>query len=315
MTASVCVGAKRPPLSPASAFAFLPVAILYFKGPEQTLFNILKYHALYRRVDWPGATFHDLHVFTSWLDSTQGLTLALLVLAGIVFLRQRVWERAQRAEFYLAAWISLAEGAYLCTPHPTFGRYFIFLVPFMTIVAMAGLYSLGSKMGYEQRPAWPTGVAAVCAALMFSSFGVQIFDATTWQEYEDVARKVAEVTPKGGRIFADELVYFAMQIDPPSGMECSYTHVLNLPPAEEKLFHLITEAEIKTQLPPAQIRHCAVMLRCRDGSHWLACLLHPSRRYRRLHRLLGRKIPNDIILGHSNEDNYSLWLIHGFTGA
>ena len=236
------------------------------------------------------ATFHDLQVFTSWLDSTQGLTLALLALAGLVFLRQRVWDRAQRAEFYLAAWISLAEAAYLCTPHPTFGRYFLFLVPFMTIVAMAGLYSLGSKMGYEQRPAWPTGVAAVCVALMFSTFAVQIFDATTWQEYETVARKVADVTPKGGRIFADELVYFAMQIDPPSGMECSYTHVLNLPPAKEQCSTSSPNPKSKLSFRSTNSSPRS-MLRRRDRPHRLARLLHPSRRYRRLHHPLGRTIP------------------------
>ncbi len=138
------------------AVAFLPVVWLFLQSPVQTVFNIVKYHALYRRSDWPGATYHDLQVFTSWLDSSQGLMLALLAVAGLVFVaRQSVWPRSQRAEFYLAAWISLAEGAYLCTPHPTFGRYFIFLIPFMTILSMAAVYAVGSKMGYSA----PSGVA------------------------------------------------------------------------------------------------------------------------------------------------------------
>jgi len=141
----------------------------------------------------------------------------------------------------------VAEGAYLCTPHPTFGRYFLLLTPFLTIVAMAGLYSLASKMGYEERPKWPAGLAGVLVILMFFSFDIQSYDQTTWQEYEKLAKKVAEVTPKGGRIFADELVYFALQSAPPSGMECSYTHALSLPPKEEKLQHLVSEAQLKEQ--------------------------------------------------------------------
>jgi hypothetical protein len=147
----------------------------------------------------------------------------------------------------LAAWISAAEGAYLCTPHPTFGRYFLILTPFMTILAMAGLYAIAQKIGYADRPRWPAGIAGGLVALMFTSFAVQSSDQTTWQEYEKIARKVAEVTPKGGRVFADELVYFALQMSPPSGMECSYTHALALPPREEKLQHLVSEADLKEQ--------------------------------------------------------------------
>jgi len=246
------------------AIAFLPVIWLYFKSPEQTLFNVVKYHTLYRSVDWPTdmAIHHNLLVFTSLVDSTQALTLFLLAVAGVVFLaKESDWSRAQRGEFYLAAWISLAEGVYLCTPRPTFSRYFIFLTPFLTIVAMAGLYGLAAKIGYRDRPKWPAGLAAVLMALMFTSFGVQSFDQTTWQEYEKVAKKVAEVTPKGGRIFADELVYFILATNPPSGMECSYTHALALPPKQEKLQHLVTEAELKEQMAKHQF---ATIQSCSD---------------------------------------------------
>jgi hypothetical protein len=228
--------------------SFLPVVWLFFQGREQTIFNVVKYHALFRRSDWPGAGYHDLQVFTSLLDSTQGLTLVLLAVAGVVFLfKECAWPRPQRAEFYLAAWIALAEGAYLCTPHPTFGRYFILLTPFMTILAMVGLYTLGSKMGYSARPAWPVGIAAVLVALMCVNFGVDCFQQTTWQDYEKVARKVAEVTPPGGRIFADELVYFALGQSPPSGMEVSYTHTVTLSPHEKKLEHIVSIQELKGQ--------------------------------------------------------------------
>jgi hypothetical protein len=233
-----------------STIPFLPVLWLYFKSPDQTLFNVLKYHTLYRSVDWPTdmAVHHNLLVFTSLVDSTQALTLFILAIAGVIFIaRESDWLRWQRGEFYLAAWIAFVQGAYLCTPRPTFSRYFILLTPFLAIVAVAGLYGIASKMGYGDRPKWPASIAAVLMALMFTSFGVSMFDQTTWQEYEKVAQKVAEVTPKGGRIFADELVYFILQITPPSGMECSYTHVLPLSPAQEKRQHLVSEAELKGQ--------------------------------------------------------------------
>jgi hypothetical protein len=245
------------------ALPFLPVLWLFFQGREQTIFNIAKYHALYRRSDWPGATYHDLQVFTGWLDSGQGLTLALLAVAGVVFLlKESAWPRRQRAEFYLAAWISAAEGAYLCTPHPTFGRYFIFLTPFLAILSMAGVYALGSKMGYRERPAWPAGIAALLMALVCVSFGVESVQETTWQAYEKVARKVAEVTPPGGRIFADEVVYFALGQNPPSGMEVSYTHTVKLSPAEEKLEHIVSLDELKDQFAK---REFATVQSCSDA--------------------------------------------------
>ncbi len=245
--------------------AFLPVVWLYIKNPEQTMFNVVRYHALFRRVDWPSAmaNHHDLLVFTSLPDSTQALMLALLGVAGVWFLvKQCHWSRSQKAEFYLAAWITLAEGAYLCTPHPTFGRYFLLLTPFITVVAMPGLYSIASKMGYIKRPLWPGALAGGLMALMFTSYLAQMSDQTTWQEYEKVAQKVADVTPKGGKIFADELVYFALQSSPPSGLECSYTHTVTLPPREEKLQHLVSEADLRKQFAEASLRHRSIMFRC-----------------------------------------------------
>ncbi len=232
------------------ATAFLPVMWLYLKGPEQTLFNIVRYHALYRRIDWPPAMAnrHDLLVFATLADSTQALTLILLATAGVLFLLKKSdWPNWQKAEFYLAAWITVGEGAYLCTPHPTFSRYFLLLTPFITIVAMVGLYAVAERIHYAERPKRIAGVASVLMALMFSSFYIQSFDQTTWQEYENLAQKIRKVTPKGGRVFADEVVYFALGWSPPSGMECSYTHALALPPREEKLQHLVSEAQLKQQ--------------------------------------------------------------------
>jgi len=232
-----------------AAVAFLPVGWLFLKGPRQTFFNVVQYHALYRRADWPGATFHDAQVFLSWLDSTQALTLALLAMAGLIFIRKHSgWERDQRAEFYLAAWICAAVGAYLCTPHPTFGRYFIFLTPFVTILAMAGLYAVASQLGYDARPAWPAWTAGGLMTLMLAPAAVNSTSATTWPEYEKVARKVAEVAPPGAKLFADEVVYFALQRNPPPGMEVSYTHVITMPPEQEKLFHIVSEPELKSQI-------------------------------------------------------------------
>lgn len=228
-----------------SAIPFLPVLLLFIKGPEQTFFNIAQYHAIYRRVNWPGATKHDVLVFSSWLDSPQALVLALLAIAGVLFIRQSPWDKARKAEFYLACWIAGAVGLYLCTPHPTFGRYFILIVPFVAIPAAAGLYSVGSKLGDPDHPRLPALVAAALIVLPFLKIEFDTWNDTSWKDYQSIAQKVAQVTPPGGMLFADELVYFSLKQNPPPGLELSYAHLLDLGPEREKLLHIVSQRELK----------------------------------------------------------------------
>jgi hypothetical protein len=231
-----------------SAIPFIPVLLLFIKGPEQTFFNIAQYHAIYRRVNWPGATKHDLIVFASWMDSPQALLLGLLTIAGVLFVRKSAWDGIRKAEFYLACWIAAGVGLYLCTPHPTFGRYFILIVPFLAVPGATGLYSIGSKLGDPDHPVAPALAAAALIVIPFVKIEIDTWDDTSWKDYELVAQKVAQVTPPGGRIFADELVYFALKQSPPPGMELSYAHLLDLPPAREKLLHLISQRELREQM-------------------------------------------------------------------
>jgi hypothetical protein len=93
-----------------SAIAFSPVIGLLIKAPQQTWFNLVQYHVIYRRVEWPGATVHDIDVLTSWIARSQGLIFAVLLLAALFFLWDREWERRERAPFYLCIGIVLAVG-------------------------------------------------------------------------------------------------------------------------------------------------------------------------------------------------------------
>ena len=61
-----------------------------------------------------------------------------------------------------------------------------------------------------------------------------------------------EVTPKGAPLFADEHVYFLMNIAPPPGMEFSYSHKLQLPPEQASKLHIISEAQLKQQVQKGQ---------------------------------------------------------------
>ncbi|MEI9972615.1 MAG: hypothetical protein WDO73_11470 [Ignavibacteriota bacterium] len=106
------------------ALSWLPIAWLYRQGPAQTLFNVIQYQLKYRH-KWSGALRQDIGALSSWINSAQGLSLALLALAGLWYLiRHSDWPRERREEIYLSSWLALGLTAELSTAHPTFERYF-----------------------------------------------------------------------------------------------------------------------------------------------------------------------------------------------
>ncbi len=229
--------------------AFAPELWLFFRAPKQTFFNVVQYQALFRRVNWGDVNAHDFDVFTDWTVSAETLLLGLLSILAIRFISTKSgWDRAIRSEFYLAAWISVALGAYIATAHPTFGRYFIFMIPFTAIVASVGFYYTATQLAGPNSVRWPL---AILVFILFVSAAKYVFDdreGTDWHAYEKIAQKVKEVTPPGQEYMADELVYFLLGQTPPSGMEFSYSHKIELPPKDEALFHTVSLKELKNQI-------------------------------------------------------------------
>lgn len=228
---------------------FAPVFVLFAKAPRVVFFNIVQYQAIYRRSDWPGATAHDVDVLSGWLSDGQTLLLGLLSGYAIFYLLKKCdWSAAIRTQFYLAGIAAAALIVYIATAHPTFARYFIVGVPLVSIIAAVGMYALSSRLTDHDQPIWPT---AILVALLLLAYGRGLFqerDAATWGEYEEIAKVVHDVTPKNGVIFADELVYFLLKQTPPSGMEFSYSHKVDLSPAECKLYHIVPQKEINDEV-------------------------------------------------------------------
>ena len=228
---------------------FIPVFWLFAKSPRVVFFNIVQYQALFRRVNWPGAATHDVDVLSAWLTDGQTLFFGLLAVYAIYFLWNKSgWPSLTRLHLFLAACIAGALVLYIATAHPTFARYFIVAVPVLSILAAVGLYAIGSRLTDTRSPFWPT---AIMVSLLVLGFGRRLFDerdSTTWHEYEQIAKKLKEVTPKNGVIYADELVYFVLEQNPPPGMEFSYSHSLELSQAEEKLYHIISQKELDAEV-------------------------------------------------------------------
>jgi hypothetical protein len=248
-----CVGSLIP---------FTPEFWLLFKAPAVTFFNVVQYQALFRRVNWGDVGLHDLDIFTDWTTSAHSLLLGLFALIGIVFvIKKSNWNRALRSEIYLAAWIAAGLGTYIGIAHPTFGRYFIFIVPFMAILSSAGFYYAASQLMGRDRPWWPTVILVFILTVSAGKYVFDERDSTNWHDYEKIAAKIKEVTPPGKEYWADELVYFILRQAPPSGLEFSYSHKLELSPLDEARYHIISLKELKEQVSQGRF---ATVETCKD---------------------------------------------------
>ena len=229
-----------------STIACLPLAWFFAQSPRQTLFNVIEYNLFYRRLNWEGATEHDIGVMLSWIDSSQALLLLLLAATGLLYVWQRQpWGRRQRAEFYLCGWLAAALALHISRAHPNFERYYLFTVPFLAILACAGLYTVGSRMTAPDRPFWPAAILCLLVCLGLGKLFYDNREDYVWKEAEEIGKKIDEVTPPGGLILADELTYFVTRRPPPSGLELADSHKFNLAPATMAEEHLISAQELE----------------------------------------------------------------------
>jgi hypothetical protein len=226
---------------------FLPTLWLFARAPHQTWFNLFEYHLHYRAANWTNPTQHDFEVLISWLDSGHALLLILLTAAGLLFVRAGTeWRPGVRSEFYLCASLALAIGAEVSSTHPTFSRYYLLVVPFVSVLAATGYYGLGTRLGGSSRPLWPTLalgllIACGCAKMLYDRRDVYV-----WRDIEQVARKVREVTPPKAPLWSDESIYFLTRHAPPPGMEFGYSHTIaGLTPQRAAQLHILSEAEVK----------------------------------------------------------------------
>jgi hypothetical protein len=235
---------KHVVLFAAGAIAALsPILILLARSPGQVVFDIFKYHIFYRRSGWEGATQHDLSVLTGWIDFPQAIILGIFAAAGLWFVMRRSgWDRARRAEFYLCGWISLGIAVHVSTAHPTFERYYLFTVPFLSILCAAGIYAFAAQMGAE-KAFWPVAGVLALALLGLGKALYEARDDTSWDDLQKVAMEVQRVTPPGAMLYADEHVYFLDRLRPPPGNEYLSSHLLDLPAPLSATQHIVPQAE------------------------------------------------------------------------
>lgn len=233
----------------AAAVPLLPILWLFAKAPQQVFFNLAGYHLFYRSVEWEGATRHDLEVLISWIDSPQALLLGLLALAGLIFTMTNIGaeDRSWRRKMYLCFWLTIALALNSAIAHPTFARYFVLMVPFLSILASVGLCEIFARLNVEHRM-WPVWGLTILLAL---GLGKALYDRRevySWLDLEQLARKVDEVTPPHAVLLAEEPVYFLTRRTPPEGMEFTEAQKLNLSPAMGASLHILSRAQLAEQV-------------------------------------------------------------------
>jgi 4-amino-4-deoxy-L-arabinose transferase-like glycosyltransferase len=225
-----------------------PVLVLLAHGPHQVIFDILKYHSIYRRVEWEGATGHDIGIVTDWLNGSQSLLLVLLAVAGLFFSKKIGFEERRRSEFRLCLWLALAIGGQNLFAHPTFPQYFVFMIPFLTVLGAIGFYAVAVRLGDPDRPRAPVIVMVCIAVLCLGNSLYDDRDSYTWRQLERVADKVKEITPKGAPLLAPEQLYVLARWPVPPGMEHDDAHKLQFTPAESARLHILPKAEVDRQI-------------------------------------------------------------------
>jgi hypothetical protein len=222
----------------------IPLLVLSIQAPFPTFFDLVRYHLLYRREDWGSEGSHDIGVLMSWTNSGQALLLFLLAAAAVWMPRD--WPSRLRSELRLCMWLSAAVLVHLSIARPTFERYYLLVTPFMGILAAAGFVVVCSRL--RSRPRWATLAYIILVAAGLARVLYDEWDDFRWRDFEPVAKKVAEVTPKGSAILADEQVYFLIQRQPPSGMEYRDSHKLNLPPEIARSLHILPRSEVERRV-------------------------------------------------------------------
>ena len=223
---------------------FLPLLRLFLKSPAVVFFGAVKFHLLYRTVDWSESGKQNVDVATDWLESPHAMIMGFLLLMGLLFMARNEIPLALRDELRLCVWLCVIEGIYLLYVRPTFDRYYLFIVPFVAIICIVGLYYAGTHIGRPEKPRW---IMLLLFVIMALGMAKTINGSKTdyrWKDWEKLAAKVNEVTRPDGLIYADEAVYFITKRQPPSGLEYADTHKLHLSKDLEKTLHIFSKEEL-----------------------------------------------------------------------
>jgi len=207
--------------------ASIPLAYLAMLAPAQTWFSIVEFQVFYRTAGpaVPQTASHNVHQILDGVRSIQGVVLILLSLAGVLFLFDRKASVATRRSVGYAAFTAVIWALYLALLPFTWHMYFMLVVPYVSLLAAAGLCHLCARAGW---PAWSSKM--IRGAVLVYSLGVAIPAVAgvisrrpaRWAPAEEATRIVNAETGPNQPVFSDdESIYVAARRLPPRGLENS----------------------------------------------------------------------------------------------
>ena len=210
-----------------AAVASLPLAYLATLAPTQSWFSIVEFQLVYREAGpvVPKSASHNLHEILGLVRSIQGAVLILLSLAGTLLLLDRKAPVSIRRSVSYAAFTTVIWGLYLTLLPFTWHMYFLLVLPYVSLLAAAGLCHLCAREGWPQ---WSSKM--IKGAVLLYSMGVAIpvvagilsRRPARWEPPEEAARIVNAETGPNQPVFSDdESIYVAARRLPPRGLENS----------------------------------------------------------------------------------------------
>ena len=178
--------------------------------------------------------------------------------------------------------------AELIVAHPTFRALLLLGDALVGILAVPGLYAVGSRVLQPERPLWPVLIPSlIFAGALARTICDDLTGSFCWKDYEAVARKVLAVTPPGKEVFTEEEIYFLLMRRPPSGMEFGYSHKLTLPPADAYQAPYNLRGDSETAVGCGSFRHGRHLRRRYDQRLRLRQTVLPKGESARLFGFLG----------------------------
>jgi hypothetical protein len=120
------------------------------------------------------------------------------------------------------------------------------VTPFLAIPAAAGLYAIRGRVRHPGAW-WCVPILALLLLMGLSKSLYEDRNGLTWRDLEAVARKVDDVTPSGGALWADEHVYFLTRRPPAEGTAFSYAEVIDLPEDVASALHIASDELLDRQ--------------------------------------------------------------------
>jgi hypothetical protein len=251
-----------------AAVASLPLIYLGILAPTHAWFGIVEYHLFHRGDGWTDIPQWNLREVFRWITSTQGVLLAFLSLAALPVLFERKTPTSMRHPLQFVASVSFSWDLFLSLPRPTFFTYYVLLLPYVCLLAAAGVLGMANRMW---SPRWAP-IFLVGTALLYSYEGVKP-PISNWlshapddlAEYEETARQVNSVTNSNDAVYADyEAIYAVARRLPPRGFEKLFSPAIELPFEELERVGLVAPETVDAQLRAGRFA-TAVLSKIPDG--------------------------------------------------